>query len=73
MSSFQPTRDLLDMLRKTLRKLDMEPDRDRPALAEFKRIVQNRLSKIQDTGAPGLEDWNRAPFESDRNHQIRGH
>jgi hypothetical protein len=65
--SFQPNRDLLDLLRKTLRRLDMEPDRDRPALAEFKRILQHRISKIQDTRAPELEDWNTPQF------QIKGH
>jgi hypothetical protein len=41
------SRDKLLALRDTLKKLEGDPDRDRPALAELKRLLQERISKLE--------------------------
>ena len=41
------SRDQLLALRDTLRKLERDPDHDRPALAELKRLLQERIAKLE--------------------------
>jgi hypothetical protein len=47
MSLLQPRRPLLDSLREWLRKMEANPGPETPNLADLKRIIRQRISKLE--------------------------
>jgi hypothetical protein len=41
------SRDNLLALRDTLKKLERDPDHERPALAELKRLLEERIARLE--------------------------
>ena len=46
--SIQPNRPLLDVLRNTLAKAEVDPD-ETPSRAELKRILRERIAELEST------------------------
>ncbi len=57
--------DKLIALRDTLKKLEKDPDQDRPALAEFKRILQERIAKLENPAPAEPDNWPGSTAEAE--------
>ena len=55
--NFQDPQDKLIALHDTLKKLENDPDHDRPALVELKRILQERIAKMENPAPAEPENW----------------
>ncbi len=59
------SRDLLNSLRNILDKLEKDPDHDRPRLAELKRILQERIAKLENPPSDEMDDWPAPPTKAE--------
>lgn len=57
--------DKLIALRDTLKKLEKDPDQDRPALVEFKRILQERIAKMENPAPAEFDEFSMPPAEAE--------